>query len=186
MALLTSKTQNGAALIFSLLMLMLLTLTTVSMIQQNKNQLAITTNMGIQTQAFAQAETALSLFQTEIERTRQPNKDNPNTPVEDRYDCSSTDHFFDGDTISLTNMPTATATITGVSCIVNSLEYRCTGGAYTPLSNSTAAATACQKLTNAQCPTEMYTLDVTFTDSDSSAKRTVRSKYSVGCSVLAS
>jgi len=184
MAFISSNNQNGIALIFTLLILMLLTLTTVSMINQNKNQLAITTNMAIQTKAFAQAETALNLFQTEIETKRQPNKDNPAIPSEDRYDCSSTDHIFDGDTLSLTSMPNAIATIREVSCIVNSLEYRCTGSDYTPLSNKPAATTACQKLTNSQCPTEMYTLDVTFTDSESSAKRTVRSKYSVGCSVF--
>lgn len=181
------KKQSGVILIFILLILTLLTLTTVSQIEQNKNQLAITSNMGMQIRAFSKVESALNLIQTEIETKRQPNKDNLNTLPENRYDCSENiaNQFFEGDTLTLISIPSATATIRGVSCIINSVEYRCVGNPYASFSNTPEAITACQRLTNAQCPTELYTIDVTFNDVEISAKRTVRSRYSIGCSVFA-
>lgn len=54
------KSQNGAVLAFSLLMLVLLTLTGVRMIQQNKQQLTMAGNDRLLTQEFANAESVLA------------------------------------------------------------------------------------------------------------------------------
>lgn len=177
--------QGGVVLVFSLLFLLLITIAVVGQIQQNKNQLAIISNMGAQTKAFAKVESALSLIEAEVEAKRQPNKYNINTPAQNLYDCSSNigNQLFEGDSILLANMPNVSASIKAVSCIVNSSESRCIDSPDSLISGSSLATTPCVKLRTAQCPTELYTIETSFIDPDSSAKRTIRFKYSVGCSV---
>jgi Tfp pilus assembly protein PilX len=62
--------QKGAVLIFSLVMLLLLTLVSVSMIQQNKQELAMTGNTLEQTKSLARAETDLASAQVWIDHQR--------------------------------------------------------------------------------------------------------------------
>lgn len=179
--------QRGAVLIFSLLILLLLTLASISMIRQNKTELAITGNMGEQIKTFARAETALRIAEATIQLMRQPNKDNASTPPEDRDDCSTSGRLFEGTGLELPDVPQATVIINKVSCVINGLEHTCSGNnGYVPAIDSTAAKAACEKLTDAQCPTEVYTIDLTFTHSQSETERTIRSQYSVGCSVFVS
>jgi hypothetical protein len=180
------KRQRGAVLVFSLLMLLLFTLASVSMIQQNKTQLNMSGNVGEQTKTLAWAESTLTVAESAIQSIRQPNKDNQSTPLEDRDNCSESNQLFEGDELEIP-VPQAQATIKSVSCVISGLEHRCIGdSSYTPAIASEAATTACQKLTDAQCPTELYTLEVTFTNSQTAAERTIRSRYAVGCSVFVS
>lgn len=58
--------QRGAVLVFSLIILLLLTLISVSMIQQNKQELAMTGGVMNQTKALASAEVALSKAESAI------------------------------------------------------------------------------------------------------------------------
>jgi len=193
MSLVSLKDQQGAVLAFSLIILLLLTLATVSMIQQNKNQLAITSNVGEQVKTFANVETALRLTENAIEAMRQPFKYDATKPDE-HDDCSLGNQLFEGSELTLPETTLATATIRAVFCAYQGVEYRCVGAdAHTAaIIDSADNVTACEKLTGnptdgtTQCPTEVYTVDVTLTDSLTGAERTIRSKFAVGCSVFSS
>ncbi len=177
--------QQGAVLIFILVMLVLLTLVNVSMIQQNKTQLTITSNVGEQVKTFSRAEMALNVAESMIEAQRKPYKDDP-TKLSQKDDCGINGQLYENGKLDLPETIQATATIKAVFCAINSFEYRCVGeNSYTAHhAESTENTNACAKLTNAQCPSEVYTIDVTLTDSHTEAQRTIRSKFSVGCSVF--
>lgn len=180
MSLTLFKHQRGAILIFSLVFLLLLTLISVSMIQQSQTQLTTTYNTGAQMRTFADAETALTLAESGIETTRYQDMALKTT-------CKSTDHLYENSPITLPSSTGATAVIVGTYCVIYSYEYRCVGtSSYTaedPLSSDNV--NACDKLTAAQCPTELYTIDVTLTDNQTNSQRVIRSKYAVGCEVAA-
>lgn len=167
-------------------MLLLLTLVTVSMIQQNRIQLAITNNVGEQIKTFSRTEMVLDVAEAIIETSRKPNKDDPTRPDE-QDDCGISGRLFENSELTLPESIPATATIKAVFCVVNSFEYRCVGeNSYTAhKSDSAENVTACARLANAQCPTEVYILDVTLINSNTGAERAIRSKYAVGCSVFA-
>lgn len=166
-----ASNQRGAVLIFSLVMLLLLTLASVSMIQQNKQELAMTGNTMEQTLSFARAETDLSLAEQAIKAAR------VNLATPDDHRCNSSvesqvneDWIFSGDTA------TGQATITAVYCVTSAgaAEERCT---FTDGVRDTIGACNCIP------GTEIYALRWTSTvGSNYGAQRTVESKYAVDCS----
>lgn len=163
--------QRGAVLVFSLIMLLLLTLVSVSMIQQNKLELAMVGNTLAQTKSLAKAETDLAQAQVVIDQTRL----NPNsTPPYSDLKCNSapSSQVNQGDVIVSTT--SGTATITGVYCLMVSVETQCT---YTNGVRDNIAACTCFQ------GTETYGIKWQSTASNDSygAQRTVESKYAVNC-----
>ncbi|MGZ8157568.1 MAG: hypothetical protein ACXWT1_14095 [Methylobacter sp.] len=147
--------QRGAVLIFSLIMLLLLTLVSVSMIQQNKQELAMTGNALEQTRTLANAETKLKQAEQEIDKKRYAlTKIGDPIPTDRKCDSSN-----------LINNSTAigNATVTAVYCLKNSTETLCD-----------PASCMCN------LGTEIYT--ITLTESSNDSQRTVESKYAVDCS----
>ena len=65
--------QRGAVLIFTLLMLLLLTLSGVSMIEQNKQQIAMMRNSRQQNQTLARAEQLLAQAENAIKNAKSIN-----------------------------------------------------------------------------------------------------------------
>jgi hypothetical protein len=199
--------QQGAVLAFTLVILLLLTLASISMIRQNKAQIAIATNAGLQVTAFASVETALRQTQVVLEALRYHDKANR--------------HCKSGSTNSIHPIPHTSGTLAGLPagitaeihaeyCISNYAagegdEYQCfyNGSGVRNLTVGTPSPTtdnvdACQKLNSAggiasgttwvagtantnACQIEVYTLHVAFVDAIGS-KRTVESKYEIDCS----
>lgn len=159
--------QRGVILIFSLVMLTLLTLVTVSMVQQNKQELAMTGNTLEQTKSLARAESDLAIAQTKIDEARVRPAD---------LKCNSTilSQIDKNDTIP--NMVNGTATVTGVYCLAGNLETECTYD-INPPSRDTIAACTCYK------GTEIYIVkwESAASASNYGAQRTVESKYGVNC-----
>lgn len=163
--------QRGAVLIFSLVMLLLLTLVSVSMIQQNKQELAMTGNTLEQTKSLARAETDLASAQIWIDHQRL----NPSaTPAYSDLKCNSlaTKQVDEGDVI--VNSDTGTATVTAVYCLTDTIETQCT---YTSGVRDATAACTCYK------GTETYAIkwESKADASNYGAQRTVESKYAVNC-----
>jgi len=149
--------QRGAVLIFSLIMLLLLTLVSVSMIQQNKQELAMTGNALDQTKTLASAETQLKLAEQSIDKTRYA-LTNLGDAIPDDHKCDSSHKIIEGTTVS-------NSTVMKVYC------------------NKNSTVTPCDPATcTCNFGTEIYTLELTVTDSNSGSRRTVESKYAVNCS----
>ena len=147
--------QRGAVLIFSLIMLLLLTLVSVSMIQQNKQELAMAGNALEQTKTLANAETKLKLAEQEIDQRRYALA-NLGDPLPGNRKCDSS---------NLINNNTAigNATVTAVYCLKNDTETLCD-----------PASCMCN------FGTEIYTIKLV--EDTGSSRRTVESKYAVDCS----
>ncbi|MGZ8945654.1 MAG: pilus assembly PilX family protein [Methylococcaceae bacterium] len=163
--------QRGAVLVFSLIMLTLLTLVSVSMIQQNKQELAMTGNTLEQTKSLARAETDLSKAQNLIDTTRlNPNSTPPYTDLK----CNSSVASQMNENQVVVNSANGKATVTGVYCLTDTLESQCT---YTGVNRDPIAACICYK------GTETYTIKWESAANASSygAQRTVESKYAVNC-----
>jgi Tfp pilus assembly protein PilX len=163
--------QRGAVLVFSLIMLTLLTLVSVSMIQQNKQELAMTGNTLEQTKSLARAETDLSSAQTTIDTTRL----NPNaTPAYSDLKCNSDPTKQVNKNQVIVNSANGKATITGVYCLTGNSESECT---YTAGVRDITMACLCAP------GTEVYTIKWESSANASSygAQRTVESKYAVNC-----
>lgn len=160
--------QRGAVLVFSLIMLLLLTLVSVSMIQQNKQELAMTGNTLEQTKSLARAETELKLAEQVIDTTRL----NPADLGDHRCNSSNASQLDENEIILTT--ATGKATVTAVYCLTGAIETQCT---FTNgVRNDTAA---CMCLSG----TEIYTTKWESTaDSNYGSQRTVESKYAVNCS----
>ncbi|MCK9394653.1 MAG: PilX N-terminal domain-containing pilus assembly protein [Methylobacter sp.] len=162
--------QRGAVLIFSLIMLLLLTLVSVSMIQQNKQELAMTGNTLQQTKSLASAETELKLAEQAIDTARL----NPANPTDRTCNSSGASQVNQNQTILTT--ATGTSTITAVYCLRGTTETQCSSGA---LNDGSSAACMC----DGNRGTEIYTVRwVSTADVNYGAQRTVESKYAVDCS----
>lgn len=162
--------QRGAVLIFSLVMLLLLTLVSVSMIQQNKQELAMTGNTLSQTQSLTRAETDLASAQHYIDTTRL----NPNsTPPYSDHRCNSSTSSQVNQNQVVVDSANGKATVTGVYCYDGSNESQCT---YTNGTRDTSLACSC-------LGTEIYTIkwESAANASAYGAQRTVESKYAVDC-----
>lgn len=183
--------QRGAALAFSLVMLMLLTLVSVSMIQQNKSQITMTSNSSQQTTSFSSVETALANALNIINQKRYQDQA--------AHKCKATDQLNENYVLNLgsTNI---TGKITQVFCLSNydgtsGDEYRClyqngsrnlvVGIPYPTDDN----VDACKRLNNAgiagpaidHCNAEIYTVNIGLIDSTTGAQRTIESKFEVNC-----
>ncbi|MFA6053023.1 MAG: PilX N-terminal domain-containing pilus assembly protein [Methylobacter sp.] len=150
-----ASNQRGAVLIFSLIMLLLLTLVSVSMIQQNKQELAMAGNALEQTKTLASAETKLKLAEQEIVKKRYALA-NLGDPIPGNRKCDS------GNLIN-NNTAIGNATVTAVYCLKNNTETLCD-----------PASCMCN------LGTEIYTINLV--EDTGSSRRTVESKYAVDCS----
>jgi Tfp pilus assembly protein PilX len=153
-----ASNQRGAVLIFSLIMLLLLTLVSVSMIQQNKQELAMAGNALEQTKTLASAETKLKLAEQAIDTARL----NP-ADLND-HKCNSSNLINENDSMG-------NATVTAVYCLKNDTETQCT---FTDGVRDATAACVCN------FGTEIYTINLV--EDTGSSRRTVESKYAVDCS----
>ncbi len=99
--------QCGAVLIFSMIMLLLLTLASVSMIQQNKQELAMTGNILDQTASFAGSEAELGAAEKLIDEFRVADSDN--------HTCNLTHPSLDVGSLFSTSK--GEATITAIFCL---------------------------------------------------------------------
>ncbi len=163
--------QRGAVLVFSLIMLLLLTLVSVSMIQQNKQELAMAGNAIEQNKSLARAETDLASAQVLIYHTRL----NPaSIPAYSDLKCSSDPLKQVNENQVIVTTSTGKATVTGVYCLTDTVETQCTftGG----VRDSTAACTCYNG-------TETYAIKWESAPKANSygAQRTVESKYAVNC-----
>lgn len=198
------KNQSGAVLAFSLVMLLLLTLVGTSMIRQNKVQISLTGNSGQQTQTFNATESALTKAQIEINKLRyvDPTKAKDDSPL-----CKSNDQIHPAPHASgiIQGLgPGVEGKVTAVYCIsgwakdTGGVESQClysgTGVRNTTLgypAPTQANVDACLALNAAggnrdsvpkACQIEEYQINVTLTDSDTGARRTVQSRLQVNCS----
>lgn len=202
------QTQQGAALAFTLVILVLLTLSSISMIQQNKTQINIATNVGQQVAAFASVETALRQTQGVLENLRYQDKTNHHC----KSGSTNSIHPIPHSSGTLSGLPTGiTAQIRQEYCISGYVggvgdEYECfyssagvrnvTVGTPHP---TAMEVDACNRLTAAggvtagttwvagtknlnACQIEVYLLHVKLTDSITGAQRTIESKYEIDCS----
>ncbi len=168
--------QRGAVLIFSLIMLLLLTLVSVSMIQQNKQELAMTGNTLEQTKSLARAETDLAKAEQLINTTRL----NPNAvPPYSDLKCNGliTKQVNENQVIvspAITPGAKGTATVTAVYCLTDTEETQCT---FTAGVRDNIQACLCSD------NTEVYSIKWESTADAASygAQRTVESKYAVNC-----
>ncbi len=162
--------QRGAVLVFSLIMLTLLTLVSVSMIQHNKQELAMTGNTLEQTKSLARAETELTQAEQVIDTTRLDPADPTNRK------CNSLDANQINENQVILTTATGKATVTAVYCLTASkIQTQCTftGG----VRDDTVAACMCSD------GTEIYTVKwVSTADSNYGSQRTVESNYAVDCS----
>ncbi len=191
--------QRGAVLAFSLIMLLLLTLVSVSMIQQNKSQIAMTSNSIQQTSAFSTVQSALVNAQSIINQRRYK------TIPEDAK-CNSTNQIHENMVLDVGD-PNIVARITQVFCLtdynsanrigdLNQCLYN-NGSRNLNVGTGTPQATAesvlaCTRLNNAGstvnrtkndlCGSEAYTITINFFDNTSNTSRTLESKYQVNCS----
>ncbi len=162
--------QRGAVLVFSLIMLTLLTLVSVTLIQQNKQELAMTGNTLDQTKSLAQAETDLANAQITIDHTRlEP-------PSYSSLKCNSDPAKQVNKNQMIVNQATGTATVTGVYCLQSTIETECT---YTAAGVRDPNVGACMCVNG----TELYNIKWESIAGASSygAQRTVESKYAVNC-----
>lgn len=159
--------QQGVVLIFSLVMLLLLTLVSVNMIQANQLELAMTANALEQTKELARAEIYLAQAEIVIENKRVAKRSNTLFPG--RCFSNPNSKWQRGDEINLVNQK-ATASITGVYCLIGTSETECDG--------STGLSPACK------CDQghEIYTIKLT-TKIGYGTQRTIESKYSVNCTL---
>lgn len=128
------KTQNGAVLAFSLVMLLLLTLAATRMIQQNKQQLEISNNARLLTQEFANAEGFLANVKNlinsgaVIDGGMPQHIDPTGTPINSNaHQCVQLSSYKQN--IGLAGpIPIAngTATILSVSCLSSAGTTKCT------------------------------------------------------------
>lgn len=191
--------QRGAVLAFSLIMLLLLTLVSVSMIQQNKSQIAMTSNSIQQTSAFSTVQSALINAQTIINQRRY------NTKLADQK-CNSTNQLHENTLLDVGD-PNIVAKITQVFCLTNYDAITKIGdlnqclysngsrnlsvGTGTPVATADTVA-ACTRLNNAGstvkhgindlCGSEAYTISINFFDISTNTSRSLESKYQVNCS----
>lgn len=268
--------QQGAVLIFSLVMLLLLTLLSVNMIQQNRLQFMMAANAQQQTETFSDAEDLLVLEENQIDAWHANYSDTCTTPVcrtaaNNDVACSETTAMCaksDGTKVacesteavslpvyySCNYAPTDTDTtreidfkFTGTKSATNPVVldqvYPCytTDYKYTQMqasdvgvdpatpppwtlstntlgldANQTGTTTVsivsvaclsaagyeetckynndgtfasdnnlCHSADQANCPTEIYTLQVVSRNANTSAQRTVESKYAVRCDAWA-
>ena len=167
--------QRGVILIFSLVMLTLLTLVTVSMVQQNKQELAMMANTLEQTKSLARAESDLAIAQTKIDTTRlNPLSIPPYSDLRCNSDPSSQIIKYQV-IVPKTATTNGTATVTGVYCLAGNLETEC--DPTSAVDRNTIAACTCYK------GTEIYIVEWKSDASASNygAQRTVESKYGVNC-----
>jgi len=191
-----SKTQRGAVLIFSLVMLLLITLVGVNMIQQNRLQFMMAANMQGQTSLFASAENILELAENYIGKKRYLNWPLPNpipSPVGNTFTCIKTGTKFvqllpeditGKSSLGLssdTKNSGVTVAITETACMsIAGVESVCTPDASGP-NGWSANETQCNQSDPAQCPTEIYTIRVAVPDSSTGGQRIVESRYAVRC-----
>lgn len=163
--------QRGAVLVFSLIMLLLLTLGSVSMIQQNKQELAMTGNTLEQTKSLARAETDLKLTEQVIDTTRL----DPANPGNHKCNSSGASQV-NANWVYPAVPVTGQSTVTAVYCLIGTTVTQCLSGA---LNDGSSAACMC----DANHGTEIYTIKwESAADSNYGTQRTVESNYAVNCS----
>lgn len=166
-----ASNQRGAVLIFSLIMLLLLTLVSVSMIQQNKQELAMAGNALEQTKTLANAETQLKLAEQAIDQLRHAGGGST--------ECNSINVINENYHPPISDA-TATATVTAVYCLLGTTEKQCifTDGARDYSTIDSEQACMCPQLMG----TEIYTINLVLVEETNNSRRTVESKYAVDCS----
>lgn len=120
------KSQCGAVLAFSLVMLLLLTLAATRMIQQNKQQLEMANNARLLTQEFANSEGVLADAQNFI-NTRPAHIDPSATPLppsEPNHQCIPTNTYKQQ--ILPAGVINSSAKILSVSCLSSVGTTKCT------------------------------------------------------------
>lgn len=164
--------QRGAVLAFSLVMLLLLTLVSVSMIQHNKQELAMTGNTLQQTKSLASAESELAQAQNLIDTTRHVN---PADPYDTTCNSDPSKEFTENQVFFNPAGAIGTATITAVYCLnASKSQDQCT---FTSGVRDHKQACLCSG------GTEIYTVKwVSTADINYGAQRTVESNYAVDCS----
>lgn len=161
-----ASNQRGAVLIFSMVMLLLLTLVSVSMIQQNRQELAMTGNAMDQTKSLASAETELKLAEQYISAQRSYSATKCNSAAATQLNVSTTP-FFTG---------TGNATINAVYCVIANAATQCASGA---LNDGSSFPCTC----DGNLGTELYSITwVSTASTNYGAQRTVKSNYAVNCS----
>jgi Tfp pilus assembly protein PilX len=195
--------QQGAMLIFSLLLLLVITLVGVTMIQQNRTQFMMTENTQSQALNFASAENVLALAENYIAGQRYATwplgstsacVDNTGAAKAcSTYNCKAPNGVFtqlmpgalNGGTVI--NVATNTnVEITKTVCIGASnvgLQYvNCsqTGQTFCNYVSNVANPSAPSNLSNNPCHTEMYSIRARVLDSFNNI-REVTSNYAVRC-----
>jgi len=188
--------QQGAVLVFSMVFLLLITLLGVNMVQQNRLQFMMAANSQMQTTSFVDMEDVMELGEYFIASNRYTTwplpKPIPN-PVGTTFTCNKTaSGKFDqlkprlltdtelglsADIIARSN---PIVEILSTACmVVGDVEIPCTPDA-TTTSGWADSETQCYQSDQAQCITEIYTMQTTLTDA-SGSQRKVQSRYAVRC-----
>jgi Tfp pilus assembly protein PilX len=184
--------QQGAVLVFSLVMLLLMTLVGVNMIQQNRLQFMMATNTQDQNTRFAISEDILEIAENYIGKQRYKTwplpKPIPN-PVGNTFECEKTNSKFVQLTprnltadLDLANTSSVVkAEITQTACLsVAGVESVCMPDPNNP-SQWDSNEAQCNQSDQAQCATEIYSVRITISNPDTGAERIIESRYAVRC-----
>lgn len=156
--------QQGAVLIFSLIMLLLMSLLGVNAMQQNRLQFLMSSNAQLQTDTLVQAENILEMAEAFIPLQREETGDGVAAGTCKKDADGRFTPFVPQDitaSLSLSDSVKAQTTARVLSC-------DCLATGSTCVDSFTA------------CLAEIYTIQVKFQGEDN-AERTVESKYAVQC-----
>ena len=157
------KKQQGAALIFALIMLLLMSLLGVNAMQQNRLQFLMSANSQMQTDALANAENLLVMAESFVRSQRDTDGDAGGTCAKDvdgKFTPLATPTDITASlTLSQTTEDASVISLTGCTCLATFAECK-------------TAFTACLS--------EIYSLQVRFSGADGT-QRTVESRYAVKC-----
>jgi len=191
--------QQGAVLVFSLLILLVITVVGVSMVQQNRTQFMMAENTQMQTMNFAEAENLLRRAENHIASRRYATWPLPEPIPEDctrqpcaTYACQTPGGIFrqllpgdlNGGAAFDANLPSALGSrveITRTVCLSGShlgqQTQECSVPPLAPCAYNEGEAT---KPGGNPCHTELYSITATVVDG-SNNRRVLESSYAVRC-----
>jgi Tfp pilus assembly protein PilX len=179
------KSETGAVLVLSLVILLLVTLVGANMVQQNRLQFMMAINSQMQSNEFANAENMLRLTEKYIRDKRYVDIDT--------YECKKTagsppkfDQLKPQKEIRIAGLSEAISaktnvSITKTSCMTHHIEIECMPDEINP-STWAEDETQCNQSDQSQCATEIYAIEIAVTD-ETGTNRVIESNYAVRCDV---
>lgn len=177
------KSESGAVLVLSLVILLLVTLAGASMVQQNRLQFMMAVNSQMQANEFANAENILILAEKYIRDKRYVDvaayecKKTAGSPP--KFDQLRPQSDINIPELSEDMLAKVTVNISKTSCMTHHIEIECIPDEAHPTIWATDER-QCNQSDPSQCATEIYALEIAVTD-ESGANRVIESNYAIRC-----